>query len=224
MTEIRIGDIVRRSAGKVPMEVVRAGPATGRSLVRYCDGRPYNPAVTPGSMLKTKTLVRLTSWSVVDDYPGRLTDRQKEQLRRQSGVAPTNNQHETEDTIMPALYQTKEETPRFGVRIGTNSEGKAVLEMKPGGSIETFEPRAIEEVKPFTVAVKFENSATEYHYLSRKGDVEKGDLLIIDGYADMARVTALNTRSDKAKVTLKGRKVMTTPFGQGLSDTDCIDS
>ena len=120
------------------------------------------------------------------------------------------------NTTMSKLYQTKEETPRFGTLLATNSAGKYVIEMKGTGEVLTFDKGDVEEVKPYTVRIKFQDSSNEYDYLSRKGDVEKGDMIIVDGNGHIAKVTAVDTKSDRATKELSGRKVVTAPFGQPL--------
>lgn len=143
------------------------------------------------------------------NWEDRLTDDDHEQLARQSGPKHTT----TKENTMPKLYQTNEETPRFGTLLATNSAGKLVLEMKGSSEVLTFDKKDVEEVKPYTVGVRFELNGTEYHYLSRKGDVEKGDLLLIPGSSSFAIVTSVDTKSDKATKELTGRKVATTVIG-----------
>lgn len=141
-------------------------------------------------------------------------------LRKAGNTTPLShiiNPPTTEgNTTMPKLYQTKEETPRFGTLLATNSAGKYVIEMKGTGEVLTFDKSDVEEVKPYTVRIKFQDSSNEYDYLSRKGDVEKGDMIIVDGNGHIAKVTAVDTKSDRATKELSGRKVVTTPFGQPL--------
>ena len=124
---------------------------------------------------------------------------------------------------MTKLYQTKEETPRFGTLLATNSAGLLVLEMKGSGEVLAFETSAIEEVKPYTVCIQFlDGSGRDYQYLSRKGDVEVGDLILLSsGSPTIARVRKINTASDKATVTLRGVKLQTEAFG--AADVDLTD-
>lgn len=141
-------------------------------------------------------------------------------LRRAGDTTPLSqiiNPTTTEgNTTMSKLFQTKESTPRFGTLLATNSAGKYVIEMKGTGEVLTFDKGDVEEVKPYTVRIKFQDSSNEYDYLSRKGDVEKGDMIIVDGNGHIAKVTAVDTKSDRATKELSGRKVVTAPFGQPL--------
>lgn len=122
----------------------------------------------------------------------------------------------TEGNItMSKLFQTKEATPRFGTLLATNSAGLYVMEMKGTGEVLTFAKTEVEEVKPYTVRIRFSNSNSEYDYLSRKGDVDKGDVIIVSGSVDFAQVVAVDTKSDRATKDLVGRKMMTAPFGEG---------
>ncbi len=115
------------------------------------------------------------------------------------------------------LYQTKESTPRFGILLAVNSQGKLVLEMKGTNEVLAFDKDEIEVVTPFTFAVKFPSNNTEYHYLGKEGDVAVGDLLLLDnspvGKSEFARVTAVNTRSEVANVHFKGVKLVTQRVG-----------
>lgn len=218
MADFGAGDIVRRHNGKMPMEVLDTRPSTQRAYARYCDGATYDPSRHSGKWFHYRDLVLITTRADVyriPDFARRLTPAQKDRLCQQVGTAIDDNTHEMEDTIMPKLYQTKEETPRFGIRVGTNSAGLIVLEMKPSGVMELFTPKQVEEVKPYTVAIRFEGSSTIYHYLSRKGDVETGDFIIVNGGSgNIARVLDVDTKSDAAKVRLSGRKLVTAPFGE----------
>lgn len=115
------------------------------------------------------------------------------------------------------LYQTKESTPRFGILLAVNSQGKLVLEMKGSGDVLAFDKADVEVVMPYTFAVKFPNTGTEYHYLGTEGEVEVNDLVMLDsspiGKFDIARVTAVNTRSESANVVFKGSKILTKRIG-----------
>jgi hypothetical protein len=125
------------------------------------------------------------------------------------------------NTTMTKLYQTKEATPRFGLLLATNSAGLFVLEMKGTNEVLTFAKGDVEEVKPYTVRVKFIDALSNdkgYDFISRKGDVEVGDLLMLKGYSNMARVEAVDTKSDRATKDLVGRKVATVPFGETVTE------
>jgi hypothetical protein len=115
------------------------------------------------------------------------------------------------------LYQTKEATARFGTLLATNSQGKLVLEMKGTGEVLAFDRDEIEVVMPYTFGVKFPNNHTEYHYLGKEGEVEVGDMVMLDnsptGKFEIARVTSVNTRSEAATVVFKGSKLLTQRIG-----------
>lgn len=205
MSLFKRGDIVRRVHGWTPMRVVKVGVLV---QARYCGSLADEVVVYRREELKLVTdpnqeFAKCVSW----EY--RLTDDDHEQLARQSGPKHTT----TKENTMPKLYQTNEETPRFGTLLATNSAGKLVLEMKGSSEVLTFDKEDVEEVKPYTVGVRFELNGIEYHYLSRKGDVEKGDLLLIAGSSSFATVTSVDTKSDKATKELTGRKVVTTVIG-----------
>jgi hypothetical protein len=205
MPPFKPGQIVRRVNGWTPMRVVRVGVLV---QTRYCAPRVHEIVCCRREELKLVTDPN-QEFAKCDNWEERLTDDEHEQLARQSGQKHIT----TEENTMPKLYQTNEETPRFGTLLATNSAGKLVLEMKGSSEVLTFDKKDVEEVKPYTVGVRFELNGIEYHYLSRKGDVEKGDLLLIAGSSSFATVTSVDTKSDKATKELTGRKVVTTAIG-----------
>jgi len=92
-------------------------------------------------------------------------------------------------------------------KVGVNSEGLAVVELKPGGKITAVPHANLEEVLPYTVSVKFNGSGTNYHYTTKKGSVEVGDLLFLNDTSGFAIVTAIGTKSKAATKALVGRKL-----------------
>ena len=110
------------------------------------------------------------------------------------------------------LFQTKEAEPRFGIGLAINSQGKYVLEMKGTGDLLPFDKSEIEVVMPFTFNVQFNGAGTEYSYLGKEGTVGVGDLLLkTDGSKGIviAKVTAVNTKSEKATKYFDGVKIVT---------------
>jgi hypothetical protein len=210
------GDIVRRRGGWTPLRVLRVHANV--VACQYCG----SASIEEGrfSVMDIQKIVDpQVELSRCKDWVTRLTPMDKLVLQRQRHCTAKPLPWETKETDnqktendMPKLYQTTEQTPRFGVLLATNSMGKLVLEMKGTGIVETFEKAEVEEVKPYTVCIKFQDSGTEYQYLSRKGDVEKGDMILVDGNGHTAKVIAVDTKSDRATKELKGRKVLTAPF------------
>jgi hypothetical protein len=213
-----VGDIVRRGGGWTPLRVVRV---YGNIIVcQYCGAASIEEGRFSVLDLQ-KVQDPKKEFARCRDWAERLTPADKLALQRQRhGTAEplpwqtneTDNQKTEND--MPKLYQTKEATPRFGIMLATNSAGLLVMEMKGTGEVLTFAKSEVEEVKPYTVRIKFQDSQTEYEYLSRKGDVEKGDMVILNGNGHIAKVVAVDTKSDRATKDLVGRKVVTAPFGE----------
>lgn len=116
------------------------------------------------------------------------------------------------------LFKTKDEPVRFGTGLTLDSQGNYVLEMKDGGGVATFKKQDLIHVMPFTYSVKFANNNTEYQFLGKEGSVEVGDFLItLDsnhkmGGMSVGEVTAVNTKSKKAKSYFKGAKLQTIPL------------
>jgi hypothetical protein len=116
------------------------------------------------------------------------------------------------DKMKGKLFQTKEAEPRFGIGLAVNSKGEYVLEMKGTGELLPFDKKDIELVMPFTFNVQFNGVGTEYSYLGKEGTVKVGDLLLKnDGSKGIviAKVTAVNTKSEKATKYFEGVKVVT---------------
>lgn len=104
---------------------------------------------------------------------------------------------------------------QYGIGLAVDSTGKYVLEMKDGSGILAFDKKEVELVMPFTFSVQFNGIGTEYSYLGKEGTVKVGDLLLkTDGTKGItiAKVTAVNTRSDKATKYFDGVKVVTEPL------------
>lgn len=134
---------------------------------------------------------------------------------------PVNSIIETqkETEMKNKLYQVIG-TEIYGTLLATNSSGNYVLEVKGGsGELITRPKSEVEEVFPYTVAVNFFNDSgalgKEYQYLSKKGDVEVNDLLVINTPhgVSLVLVTKLDTKSSAATVELVGRKLSSTKVG-----------
>jgi hypothetical protein len=84
--------------------------------------------------------------------------------------------------------------------------------MKDGSGVRSFAKKEVEVVMPFTFSVQFNGVGTEYSYLGKEGTVKIGDLLLKqDGTKGItiAKVTAVNTKSDKATKYFDGVKIVT---------------
>jgi hypothetical protein len=148
------------------------------------------------------------------DWPQRLPQKALEQLLRQIDAAGNPQLNTSEgNTLMATLYQTKEETPRFGTKLAVNSAGKYVLEMKGTGEVLAFAPADVEVVMPYTVRVRMSGGKTggEYDFFSVPGALKKGDCVGTVGYGIVV-VTAVDTKSSRATKPLRGRKLVSEPL------------
>jgi len=93
------------------------------------------------------------------------------------------------------LYQTKEETPRYGTLLTEDSQGRYVLEMKGSNSVEAFDETEVTEVVPYTVEVEFSGQGSA-DYLVPETSLKKGDVVVAG--IKLGRVTKLGTKSRKA--------------------------
>lgn len=151
------------------------------------------------------------------DWVDRLTPADRWALQRQLHTTaeplpwmsnPTQQQKEA-DTM--TLYQTKEETPRFGTKLAVNTSGKYVLEMKGSGEVLVFDKNDVEEVRPYTVQATYPGSGKTGSFVAVKGSVDKGDLIILSN-GTLIKITALDTKSN-VTASLKGAvKLATTPL------------
>lgn len=112
---------------------------------------------------------------------------------------------------MKILYSfTKEDgSTGYGTHIGTNSQNQYLIEEKGSGAILVFDKDKLEEVLPYTFSAKIGSSET--HYQGTKGTVEVGDVLLYTGggNAQVAVVTALDTKNKNARGKFKGVKLVT---------------
>lgn len=104
-------------------------------------------------------------------------------------------------------------TVGYGSYLATNSSNQFIIEEKGTGAILTFDKDQLEEVLPYTYAVKFGSS--EVHYVGKPGCVEKGDIVLGNaGDANFAigRVVAVDTKNKSARAKFNGVKLNTTPI------------
>ena len=204
---LKKGDIVRRRAGWTPMEVIAVNDYGSYVDTRYCGSREDNlPQDT--ELASNFILIRdLQEIAKCPGWPERLNATQTATLEKQT----TPKGHKT---MSKDLYQTREDTPRFGTKLTTNSAGKVVLEMKGmNGAVELFDADQLELVMPYTVDVRFigeGSNGKRYAFFGTAGSVAVGDLLILDSYNSMVEVIEIDTKSRLATATLKGRKLATT--------------
>lgn len=107
------------------------------------------------------------------------------------------------------LFQTKDGL--FGIGLAVNSKGEYVLEMKGTGELAAYPKKDVELVMPFTFSVQFNGAGTEYSYLGKEGSVKVGDLLLKTDSKGItvAKVTAVDTKSEKATKYFDGVKIVT---------------
>jgi len=109
------------------------------------------------------------------------------------------------------LYVTREGN-RYGTGLAIDSDGKYVLKMQDNGAFEAFDESSIKRVMPYTFDVNFvtgDRTAATYSYRGKEGQVEVGDILILDTTFSIARVVAVNTENEAATKEFAGRKLKT---------------
>jgi hypothetical protein len=86
------------------------------------------------------------------------------------------------------------------------------MEEKGSGRVITIDPKAAEEVLPYTFRVKMRGNNT--HFVGEEGMVNKDDVLLYTGgdYPEIAVVTDVNTKNKEARAEFKGSRLNTSPL------------
>lgn len=102
-----------------------------------------------------------------------------------------------------ALYEIKRgDETLFAHKLGVNSQGRWVIEVKGSGEVLAVNKDIVSEVLPYTVNLKFGKQGKDYAYFDEKRSVKKGDVLVVDDYDSggyqLAIVTGIDTKSRRA--------------------------
>lgn len=220
MINLKRGYIVRRASGRTPMVVLSVSPDLSAVMVAYCTSgkdRGKDWELRCGEKHCTDDLALVTNtdeFVACKNWRERLTDDEHKQLDLQ--CAHEYDEIEQGEDTMTKLYQTKEKTSRFGTLLATNSRGQYVLEMKGTTEVLAFDKELIEEVHPYTVRVRFAGSPQSQEFVSFEGYVEKGDAIVVESEGSagtLAVVVEVDTKSPKATIELRGRKLVSIPIG-----------
>lgn len=224
---LKPGHFVHLTTGAAPIMVLGVRGGKNHDMVRVVriPERIHVNYPPEMAMLETSRLRRYRSIDAVPEmYRCRLHSRNLADLMKFAtdwANIEIDFTSDKQETPMPTLYQTKDEPPRFGTLLATNSAGRLVVEMKGTGEVLTFDKTEIEVVHPYTVSVRFADKT--HHYLAEKGEVAVGDLLLLNLNNALAHVVALNTKSSLAKERLRGVKLITAPIG-GNAPADVVDA
>lgn len=112
-----------------------------------------------------------------------------------------------EKTMDNTLYQIIG-TESYGTVIGTNSEGKLVLEIKGTGEIVTKDKDALEKVLPYSVGVRLSGNKPLSYYTCKKGTVTAGDIIFFDNF-EYGIVSQIDCKKEGVSRELKGKVVVT---------------
>lgn len=110
------------------------------------------------------------------------------------------------------LYSlTKDDgTVVYGTHVGTNSQNKLLIEIKGTNEIVLADKNQLEEVIPYTFAVRMNGKNT--HYQCEPGKFKKNDVLLYTGGGadkfEVAMVTAIDTKNKSATTAFKGLKLV----------------
>lgn len=204
MTEcpFSVGDLVVLKTGKKTQRVVQvvpsrnSAPSGWRLHTRYL-GTPESFALSH------------PKWRSADDYikfnqkePEEMTQKLYEILNKET---------------LPA--ESRLTSPLYGTQIGTDSAGRAVLEIKGTGEVHPFDKSQIREVLPYTVRLKaITNGASDKRYITKEGSVAKGDLVVLRSGA-LYLVAQVDTRDAGVTDHLRGRRIPT----EELAVSDAAD-
>lgn len=218
-----IGDIIRLKNGNAPLILTKLSPSSRslyyvylsdysggyfskHSLAEFAAPQHFSSAESYGLREKMRTAEDFVpfDWAEVKEKHQHLqfyADRILIKMGRQP--------------MAQKLYQTKEETPRFGTMLTTNSKGQFVLEMKgKDGAIECFNKDEIEEVMPYTVQIS--NGEGTKHMEITKDRVSLNDLLMDLSTLTIFRVVLLDTKSRGAiPCPTNLIKLLTEPLSDG---------
>lgn len=121
---------------------------------------------------------------------------------------PNNQEREYPMLRHEVLYKVVGSDDIFGTEVGTDTKGRMLLEHKVTGIIKAYDVHELEEQVPFTVELLC--GTDRNHYLSNKGEVKIGDVVLIRSIStnrlEFAEVMAVNTK--KREVVKKLSSVM----------------
>lgn len=132
-----------------------------------------------------------------------------------------NNTYEklTKETTMNDLFAIidGDHKGKFVTKIGMNSAGDHVVEVRGTGEVFAVSGSALEKVMPYTINVRYIGPNTKlYSFFANKDDVAVGDVIIGDNYSSPMIVKAIDTKSAWATTwisgaVLKAAKVVQAP-------------
>lgn len=95
----------------------------------------------------------------------------------------------------------------YGHKLAVNSRGEWVMEIKGTGEVVSYNPKAIEEVLPHTIGIRFLHTSnkTTYHYLAPKDAFKVGSVHAIENSngISLVMVMEVDTKSTLASVEFK---------------------
>jgi hypothetical protein len=91
----------------------------------------------------------------------------------------------------------------FGHKLAVNSQGMWVMEVKGTGQVIAVDKETVSKVLPYTIAIKYTEGGTAYHYVANADDGWKVDDFAIcmpygSGGYQLARIVGIDTKSEKA--------------------------
>jgi hypothetical protein len=116
-------------------------------------------------------------------------------------------------TTTNTLFQIKLEngSVTYGTHVGTNSSNQFLIEEKGTGKIILANKSQLEEVLPYTFSVRMNGKNVQFQ--GEPDKLKKGDILLYTGEgadnAQVAYVTAVDTKNKTATKSFKGRKILT---------------
>lgn len=120
------------------------------------------------------------------------------------------NVYHKKDTTMNDLFTIidGEHKGKFVTKIGMNSAGDYVVEVRGTGEVFAVPTVALEKVMPYTVNVRYiGNNSKIYSFFANKDDVAVGDVIFGNNYDTPMIVKAIDTKSATATTWLAGSVV-----------------
>lgn len=188
MAEFKPGDIVRLKAGRLPLEVIHT---QGNFIKAAYMNSQYSHQYGSGIKTDKKSKFVLYDQTIKDGKPI-----EEEEPMSEKDILYTWGQNDTQ---------------KFGHRIGTNRDGKAVMEVRgASGAIEIVYPDFLEEVTPYTVLFRLvagnDRPTTKHFAIGDENFLSVGDL-ILTTEGNLFIVEKLDTKQRSAKLLSAYMKV-----------------
>lgn len=176
----KVGDLVKRTTGKIVGEIVRMDDYGNRSYYgNFC------------------TCKKISGKGQFTAYERDLVLVQEDEVAM-----------EKQKTLYSLILD--DGSTGYGVHVGTNSENKYLLEVKGSGKIVVRSKDEIEEILPYTVSLSINGSDVHYISEPGKLNKGDYVIYNLNGKnIEVAKVSGVDTKNKTARSKFKGLKLVT---------------